>query len=128
LLESRCGNYSPVPSMLSLDSREAPAVVDWLGRGELTVSDLTRDPEDRERHVPVVVAVLVREGEVVPFPDGATTLRPGDELMLYCGPSGRALLREVLFNDAAAEYAATGRRVPATWIWRRLTRRAPRAA
>jgi hypothetical protein len=122
VLETRCGHYSPVPSMLSLDPREAPAVVDWLGRGELTVSDLTRDPEDRERHLPVVVAVLVRDGESVPFPDATTPLRPGDELMLYCGPSGRALLREVLYHDAAVEYAATGRRVPATWIWRRLAR------
>jgi len=28
----------------------------------------------------------------------------------------------VLFHDAAVEYVVTGRRVPATWIWRRLTR------
>jgi voltage-gated potassium channel len=122
VLESRCGHYSPVPSMLTVDRREAPAVVGWLDHDDLTVSDLTRDPEDREQHVAVVVAVLLRDGESVPFPDGDTLLRPGDELMLYCGPSGRASLRPVLFSDAAVEYAATGRRVPATWIWRRLAR------
>ncbi len=126
VLAARCGPYSPVPSMLSLTPQEAPAVADWLSHGELTVADLTRDPEDREGHVPVVVALLLRDGEAaVPFPEGSTRLQAGDELMLYSGPSGRALLREVLFNDASVEYAATGRRVPATWIWRRLTR--PRA-
>ncbi len=121
LLTGRCGRLSPLPSMLALTREEAPAVVEWLERGELTVGDLTRDPEQREEHVPVVVAVLVRDGTSVPFPSADTALRPGDELMLYSGPSGRARLREVLFNDAAVEHAATGRHVPATWIWRRLT-------
>ncbi len=121
-LVERCGRHSPVPSMLEIRPQEAPAVVNWLGRGELTVGDLTRDPEDRDRHVPVVVAALLRGEARIPFPDPSTPLHVGDELMLYCGPSGRALLSEVLFSDASVEYAATGRRVPATWIWRRLSR------
>ncbi|MGB7820187.1 MAG: NAD-binding protein [Ornithinibacter sp.] len=121
VLEERCGGHSPVPSMLGLTSEEAPAVVNWLHRGVLTVGDLTRDPEDRDDHVPVVVAVLLRDGGSTSFPDASTPLAEGDELMLYCGPSGRARLRDVLFNDASVEYVATGRRVPATWVWRRLT-------
>ncbi|MEZ5096043.1 MAG: NAD(P)-binding protein [Nocardioides sp.] len=124
-LQERCGRQTPVPSMLVISWRDAPAVVSWLAHAELTIADLTRDFEDRDRHVPVVVSMLYRDGGATPFPDDALPLQVGDELLLYSGPTGRARLREVLFNDGSVEYVATGRHVPATWIWRQLTRKRP---
>ena len=47
----------------------------------------------------------------------------GSPLLLIAGLGGLARVREVLFTDSATQYVATGRRVPSTWIWRRLTRR-----
>ena len=70
-----------------------------------------------------MVATLTRGDATVQLPDADLPLETGDELLLFSAPGGLGRLREVLFNDASVEYAATGRRMPATWIWRQLSRR-----
>ena len=45
----------------------------------------------------------------------------GDELLLAGWPAARRALGTILELDAAREYVVTGRRVPTSWIWRRLT-------
>lgn len=123
LLRSRCGDRTPTPSTLRLVPSEAPAVTAWLEHHELTVGDLTRDFEDRDQQVAVVVATVTRDNAVLHLPEADLRLEPGDELLLFSARAGLGRLREVLFNDASVEYAATGRRLPATWIWRQLSRR-----
>lgn len=121
-LRDRCGDRTPAMSRLSLGPETAPAVVRWLGRGELTVGDLLRHPEDRSETVPAVVLSLSRDHSVAFVPDADTALVSGDELLVATPARAHWGLRDVLYNDAAVEYVATGRRIPATWVWRVLTR------
>lgn len=121
-LVTQCGSGSPDPVILVLDTRSAPAVVRWLERGGvLTVADLLRHPDDRSQPSGNAVLALNRGGDIAFDPDADTPLAVGDQLLLVSRARAYSILREVLFHDAAVEYAVTGRRVPATWIWRRLT-------
>jgi len=46
----------------------------------------------------------------------------GDEILLAGRPSARRALSTLLFVDSALEYVVSGRRVPESWIWRKLSR------
>lgn len=122
-LLARCGHRSPAPRRVSITMDKAPAVVRWLGHDEVTIADLQRHPDDRSQPAPAMVLSVNREDEVLFVPDPDTSLRVGDELLVATVPRLRGVLRDVLYNDAALEYVATGRHVPTTWVWRVLTRR-----
>ncbi len=126
-LQERVGIGSPITWRLALDGREAPAVVRWLEDDELTIGDLLRHPSDRDRFAPAVVLALTRDGELMCNPPEEERLVAGDELLLASAPNGYSYLRDALFNDASVEYAANGRVVPSTWVWRKLTHTARRA-
>lgn len=126
-LVDRCGSGSPDPFILVVDAHSAPAVVRWMGHGSITVRDLLRHPDDRERATGAAVLAVNRDGEIAFDPDADTVLRVGDQLLMVSKARSLSALREVLFHDAAVEYVVTGRRVPATWIWRHLTGRSARA-
>jgi voltage-gated potassium channel len=64
---------------------------------------------------------VVRDAEAILAPDDDVELRAGDELLLVGWPSARRALSTVLVVDAAREYVLSGRRVPTSWVWRRLT-------
>jgi len=49
-------------------------------------------------------------------------LSAGDEILLAGRPSARRALSTLLFVDSALEYVLSGRRVPESWIWRKLSR------
>lgn len=72
-------------------------------------------------------AERVPDPEIRFCPDPSTRLRPGDELLVLGRQEGHRDLSVTLFQDSAIEYAATGRRVPSTWLWRVLTSRHARA-
>lgn len=121
LFQSRCGPRTPIPQLVTIDDHEAPALMHWLAHDDFVIGDLTRDGQDRDRHVPAVAVSLLRDDDVIQEPDPETPLRAGDRVLLFTGPGGRARVRDLVFSDAQVEYVATGRRVPETWIWRMLT-------
>ena len=49
----------------------------------------------------------------------------GDELLLAGRPTARRALEKTLMVDAVPEYLISGRRVPVSSIWRRITRQQP---
>ena len=51
-----------------------------------------------------------------------SSLAAGDELLFAGWAAARRALDTILFVDAVLEYVVTGRRVPSSWIWRRLSR------
>ncbi len=122
-LVDRCGAASPTLSRLVLDQATAPAVVRWLRHDELVLGDLLRHPEQRDESARALVLSLRREGEELFVPSPDTSLQRGDELLLAAAPRARGILRDVRYNDAAVEHVATGRHVPSTWVWRKLTSR-----
>ena len=124
-LVERCGDLTPDRELVRLDAEQAPAVVRWLRAREPTLGNLLSHPDDRTRSLPALALLLVRDDDMVFTPSPDDVLHPGDQLLLVERSEARAALSRTLFYDAAVEDVATGREVPSTWLWRRLSRRAP---
>jgi voltage-gated potassium channel len=123
---ARCGRRLPTLWKIRLNRSEAPTLVGWLASGEARLGDVLRDPEARDNRLAVVVLMVLRRGgdgdeECVMGPDDGFVLAPDDELLLLGGPAARRGLDVTMLVDAAREYVQTGRRVPAGWVWRKLT-------
>ena len=121
-LADSCGHRLPALWTLDLDDRAAPALGPWLRDGELRLSDLLRDPEDREEQLAVVVLLVERGGQCQLAPGGDLVLRPGDRLLLAGRAAVRRALAMTLVDVSLPEYLVTGRRTPSGWLWRRLSR------
>ena len=65
--------------------------------------------------------LVAREHETFLAPDDDFELLAGDELLIVGWPAARRALSTVLVVDAAREYVLRGRRVPSSWILRKLT-------
>jgi Trk K+ transport system NAD-binding subunit len=123
LLE-RCGKRTPQRDVITLSADHAPAVADWLRRGNtLTLRDLMRQPDNRETMLPVAALVLIRDGETQFTPTEDTPLAVDDQVLLLGKPGGLSQAREICHYPATVEYLATGRDVPLTWAWSKLTAR-----
>ena len=86
-----------------------------------------RERLDRERQLPVVPMMVLRDDECLLAPDDDFVLAPEDELLLSGEAGARRALGMTLVIDATREYVVTGRYVPASWAWRRLTGYRPEA-
>ncbi len=123
-LQDRCGRHTPQREVITLSPREAPAIADWLQRDKtLTLADLMRRPDDREATLPLAALVVVRHGQPRFMPAEDTALVVGDQVLLVGKPDGLSQVREVCHYPTTVEYLATGRDVPLTWVWARLTGR-----
>ena len=120
-LTELCGEHLQALWKVRLSQRDAPALGAWLDSGEARLGDLLRNPEDREAPLHAVTLLVLRDDEAFLAPDADFVLAPGDELLLAGWPAARRALGTTLVIDAAREYVVSGRRVPTSWIWRRLT-------
>lgn len=124
LLEERCGRRTPQRDVITLSADRTPAIADWLRRGgTLTLQTLMRKPDDRDTALPLAALVLVRDGQQQFMPAEDTPLALGDQVLLVGKPGGLSQVREICHYPATVEYLATGREVPLTWLWARLSRR-----
>lgn len=122
-LTTACGHRLEALWKVRLDATEAPALTPWLARGELTLGDLLRSPVDRAEQLPAVVLLVLRaddECTLTPAPD--LVLHPGDQLLMAGRPAVRRQLETTLLVDSVPEYLVTGRRVPSSWVWRKISR------
>ena len=55
-------------------------------------------------------------------PSDDVVLRTDDELLLAGRLPARAALSSTMTEWSVASYVLDGRRIPSSWIWRRLTR------
>lgn len=123
-IRDRCGRHTPERDVVTLSAEKAPAIADWLRRGRtLTLGNLIRRPDDRDETLPIAALVLVRGEETRFMPDEDTPLALDDQVLLVGKPDGLAQLGEICFYRATVEYLATGRDVPLTWAWAKLTAR-----
>jgi Trk K+ transport system NAD-binding subunit len=116
-----CGDALQAMWKVHLTREQAPALVPCLGDGGVRLGDLLRNPENRDEPLHAVPLVVLRDSEATLAPDDDFELEVGDELLLVGWPAARRALSTVLFVDAAREYVLSGRRVPTSWVWRRLT-------
>ena len=123
-IEGRCGRRTPERDVVTLTPEHAPAIAAWLGSGKaLPLYTLLRRPDDRGSALPLAALVLIRDSEHYFMPPENTPLALGDQVLLVGKPSGLSSAREVLHYPATVEYLATGRDIPLTWAWSRLTAR-----
>ncbi|SFE92362.1 potassium channel family protein [Blastococcus tunisiensis] len=121
-LTSLCGSHLQTLWKVRLTAQEAPALESWLASGEARLGDLLRNPENRDEPLHAMALLVLQAGEAALAPDADHVLRPGDELLLAGRAVARRALDRTLVVDGVLEYVVTGRRVPASWIWRRLSR------
>jgi len=124
-LRGECGDRLGALWKIRLTETEAPSLGGWLERGELSLGDLLRSPDDRAERLPAVPLLVLRGDTCSLAPDDDLVLRAGDELLLAGRPVARRALEKSLMVDAVPDYLVTGRRVPSGWLWRRLTRYSP---
>lgn len=123
-LERLVGEGSPVSGRLSISKDRAPAIVRRLARGlTVKVGDIVKDPDDRDGNVPLMPVSLIRQGAQSFLPAADDAFRLGDELLLLGAAEGFDLIAPTLYYDHVLEYVVTGREVPATWLWRRISER-----
>jgi voltage-gated potassium channel len=119
-LTALCGSRLQALWKVRLTPQEAPGLAGWLSSGEARLGAFLRNPEDRDEPLHLVTLMVVRGGEATLAPDDDFVLRPGDELLLAGWPAARRALATILVVHGVLEYIVTGRRVPSSWIWRRL--------
>src|SRR5687768_16056772 len=120
-LTDLCGTHLQALWKVRLTPQEAPALSEWLASGGARLGDLLRNPEDRDEPLHAVPLLALRGQEATLAPDADFVLAQGDELLIAGWPAARRALGTILEIDAAREYVVSGRRVPTSWIWRRLT-------
>lgn len=117
----RIGDVSPIPSVLTINHYEAPAVTRWLEAGEqVTLRDLLRNPDDRDAKIFSFVFMLKRGKRISYVPDLEEPLKVGDQVGLLSRTRGLQALNSTLHHDASIEYLCTAQTVPSTWLWRQL--------
>lgn len=124
-----CGERLQAVWKVRLTATEAPALQTWLAERGARLGDLLRNPDGRDEPLHAVPLLLARAAagdsgaEVVIAPGDDVELAPDDELLLVGRSSARRLLDATLQVDAAREYVVSGRQVPSSWVWRKLTHR-----
>lgn len=121
-LRSSCGQELPALWKVRLEPDQAPALQELLAAGRVRLGELLRSPEDRDRRLDVVPLLLLHEGRAVLTPDDDVTLAPGDQLLFAGHAPERRALESTLVVDSTAAYVLFDRRVPSSWIWRRLAK------
>ena len=122
-LTELCGRRLQTLWKVRLTPRDAPGIRTGLAAGGIRLGDLLRDPLDRDERLRAV-PLMVRRGEDSTLAPGEEfELLSGDEILLAGRPTARRSLETTLLQDAAGQYVLSGRRMPASWIWRRVSRR-----
>lgn len=103
---------------------DAGELHDYLAQGgQFLVSDLLRDPWQRERGLKAIVLLIHRRNDRLLLPEPATPLKSGDRLLVCGNRSAFTRMAWSVSNRHTLGYLKTGEDRPQTWLWRRLTRR-----
>jgi len=111
---------------LTIDMEQSGAVFDALESSShpITVGDLMRNPRERDRYLPAIPLLLIREEDEgttrALLPTRDVELAIGDKI-LWCGRySVRSRMNWTLQHPVALEYVLHDRVKPRSWIWRKL--------
>jgi voltage-gated potassium channel len=127
-LQYNCGRELSALWKIKLDQEQAPALGAWLAEGKVILGDLLRSPEDRDRRLQVVPLLLLRDGNATLTPDDETVLARDDELLFAGQGSERRELESTLVINSTGAYVLFDQHIPASWVWRKLSRKNSRRA
>jgi voltage-gated potassium channel len=119
---------TPQAWVLEITPDAAPAVVTGIAEGlRVRVSDVYRNPHDREERLPCIALLIKRGTEEILLPDDAALIEAGDRILL-CGRFGIAPQVEWFAkNHNAFDYLCTGEQRASGYLWRWFTRRSGQA-
>ncbi len=107
-----------------LDADQAAALQEYLAHGgQFLVSDLLRDPWQRERPLKAIVLLVRRRNDRVLLPDPATALKAGDRLLICGNRTAFTRMQWSVSHRHTLDYIRTGEERAESWLWRRLSRR-----
>ena len=122
-LVARIGTTSPWPNRLTIGERQTPAVARWLNHREIHLGAIMRSPQDFTRQIAAYPLLIIRDGESIHLPDNDHELHLGDEIIMVGTADAFAEQMECLYDDSTLFYTVTGRDIPTSRAWRRLTNR-----
>jgi voltage-gated potassium channel len=120
-LRHHCGRILQALWTVTLDEREAPALLPWLEGDAQTMGNLLRCRENRDRRLDIVPLLILRDDEATLGPADDFRLAVGDRILFAGEPRDHQAMLETLHIETVAEYVLSGRNVPAGWLWRRMT-------
>lgn len=103
---------------MNVDEAPAPRAVLTRTSRPVTLTDLLRDPADRERPLPMLPLGRWRRGTFSAMPDLETPLQADDELLFAGGGTARRSQLGMLRNANVCRYLLTGDDLPSGSIWR----------
>ena len=105
---------------VTVDEEDSPAVLVSLAEGlKVTVDTLQRDPAERQRVLPTLALMLLRDDEEILLPEVHAELQVGDQL-LFCGRAGQMSRMEwAQRNQHVLHYLITGDERSEGTLWRR---------
>ncbi|MEO8419315.1 MAG: NAD-binding protein [Methylophilaceae bacterium] len=118
------GETVPETWGVTIHHEHAPAVTDLLSwKVHVSLDNLTRDPDDREKQLELVPLLLMRSNRYELLPEPATTLEHGDRI-LFCGsPDAKHTQSLLLNNDKVLTFIIDGKCVADSYIWRWFSKR-----
>ncbi|MES2365695.1 MAG: NAD-binding protein [Pseudomonadota bacterium] len=116
------GERAPETWGLAITPADAPAIYAGLSDHTVTVSDLWRDPRNRDERLPGLALLLKRGTMEIITPDGATPLERGDRLLLAGRIEAHRQLSWIARNHNSFAYLVTGRERSTGWLWERFSR------
>jgi voltage-gated potassium channel len=128
-LVSRIGAVTDdrVPELWSvqLTTGAAPALLQHLRSGTLSLGQLLVDPGRRDQQVPCVALLLQRSDgkERLVTPGNEVPLHPGDRILFSGQSSAASRINRALRNPHHLEFLITGEDQPQGAIWRHIARR-----
>jgi Trk K+ transport system NAD-binding subunit len=122
-LSGMVGDTLPEVWEAVLDEKQASAAVESIAAGhEIRLHQLTSDPTDRDRPLPCLPLLLVRDEIRVTLPEAGEPLRPGDRILYAGSRTAQLRSRYALRDSGVLNYLRTGEPARQSWLWRRLFR------
>jgi voltage-gated potassium channel len=121
-LVATVGENVPETWKVTLSVELAPAAINFLGDGKnILLETLTCDPAKREKHLPLLPLLLLRDSETILLPEPAEPLEKDDRI-LFCGKNTAKYAQSLLLtNSKVLTYVHEGTEIPDGALWRWLT-------
>lgn len=115
------GEEVPQVREWALDEDRAGALCEYLARGEeFLLSDLLRNPWQRERTLKGIVLLVRRGNERLLLPDPDMPIEAEDRLLICANQTAFTRMQWSVSHEHSLEYIKTGTDRPQGWLWKRL--------